>query len=111
MIVTVEEVQAYWGIVGQEQMIAMLIALAEDDYLRIRNKPFDVEYDDDDEPYIVYPTGAKSTALKMVGYHMYKKGIGLKSESLGDWSASYLDSWSGYPSDITGAIKRFVTFV
>ena len=89
-----------------DTLIGSLIALVEDDYLRIRNKAFDTDEDDD----IVYPTGSELTAIKMVGYILRQQGLGgiVQSKNMGVLSVTYMpaDS-SGYPAGITNTIKRY----
>ena len=120
MITTVEAVAKYFRMEGVEaaldtERIEFLIALAEDDYLRIRNKAFDTTVDPVTlQESIVYPVGSERTAILMVAWmekESSRSGIGVKAESLGDWSVTYGDSMNGYPDSITKSIKRYVTFV
>lgn len=96
----------------QETKVEALIPLVEDDYLRIRNKAFEV----DDQDEIVYPNGAEFTAIKMIQYHLNNaEGAGISSESLGDHSISY-DTAPGsrideYPKAVVGGIKRYTSWV
>ncbi len=110
MITTRDRVKTVLGIVGTDKdlLIDELIPLVEDDYLSIRNKPFDVDDNDD----IVYPTGSESTAIKMINYQMTSgKAAGVKSERLDDFSITYDTDAGDYPRSVIGGIKTYVSFV
>lgn len=87
--------------------IAIGIARAEQDFLRIRGIPFEL---DDDGVTVVYPDGAENIAAEMVcyicGIGMYF-GRGSKSESLSDRSVTYETKICGYPVSIVGGIEQF----
>jgi len=100
---------------SQDDLIEALIPLVEADFLMIRNKAFDTEYNEDTEEYdTIYPIGSELTAIRMIQYQMSNiKSQGVTSESLGDYSVSYDTSNLGndYPKSISGGIKRYATFV
>ncbi len=108
-ITTQAKVKEVLQIVGDthNDLIDALIPLVEADYLRIRNKAFDTDDDDD----IVYPTGSELTAIRMVGYLLYQKGQGgiVQSKSMGVLSLTYGTSRQveGYPTSVIGSIKRY----
>ncbi len=105
-ITTLENVKIYLGITDTESddLIEFLIELVEDDYLRIRNKPFDT-----DEDTIVYPEGSELVAIRMIGYHLQERGRSgdEQSKSMGPVSVTYRDSDFDYPKKLIGGIKRF----
>lgn len=85
--------------------------MVEEDYLAVRNKPFDVV-----DGVKVYPDGAEFTAIKMIEYHVMGKPIQgalgmVSSESLGRYSVSYATVTGMYPDGILKRIKRYVSFV
>ena len=106
-ITTLSKARTILGISGRDEVISALIPLVEEDYLAIRNKPFESE-----DGETIYPTGSELTAIQMIGYRInLQKSQGVKSKSLGDHSVSYADIGDGaYPKSITGSIKRFVSF-
>ena len=119
-ITTLNKVNTILGLSGQDDLVSALIPLVEEEYLNIRNRPFDIaqvitgaELTVGD-PDTVYPIGAEMTAIQMIGYRIAKRSSqGVASESLGDHSISY-EAVSGgveYPKSITGSIKRFVDFI
>lgn len=116
MITTLEKVKTILSITvsTHDALITELIPLVEDDYLSIRNKPFEQD-ESGEEVVIVYPTGAEMTAIDMIGFRLAKKykKSGIKSESLGDYSVTFdmTNSKYGYPADIESRIRRYVTFV
>ena len=67
-ITTLNTTKTILGISGtaQDTRITALIPFVEADYLRIRNKAFDLN-----ETATVYPTGAELTAIKMIGFQLY----------------------------------------
>ena len=107
-ITTLSKARTILGITDRDELISALIPLVEEDYLAIRNKPFDTDDDGD----TVYPSGAELAAIQMIGFRInLQKSQGVKSESLGDHSVSYADIGGGaYPKSITNSIKRFVGF-
>ncbi len=109
-ITTLENVKTVLGIEGEEQdeKIALLIELAEEDYLRIRNKPFDI----DEEEEIIYPLGAESVAIDMISYKLSNPSMGVSNEKLGDHSVTYNTDkmFGGYPVSVTGRIKRSLSW-
>lgn len=116
MIITLQEFKDLNGITttDKDAVISALIPLIEEDYLRIRNKPFDEEYNEDTQEWgVVYPLGSKLTAAAMIEYRMNAgKTSGVQSESLGKYSITYQTGGgaNGYPASITGSIKRYVSF-
>ena len=58
----------------------------------------------------IYPVGAELTAIKMIQYNMSRiKSSGVQSESLGDYSVTFAPSVNDYPSNIIGAIRKYVS--
>lgn len=117
-ITTLEKVKLVLGpevTEGKDDLITALIPIVEEDYLAIRNKPFDLTTDD--PPAIIYPAGAEMTAIQMIGYRISVQGkIGgdsITSERLGDYSVTYDNEGKikGYPQSIVGNIKRYVSFI
>lgn len=111
-ITTAERVKLYLGITDttKDALIAMLIPLVESDFLRIRNKAFDTDDNDD----IIYPDGAELTAIKMIGYLLYdskKHGTAaaVKSESLSRHSITFTDLVEQYPAGLVSSIQRYNT--
>lgn len=105
-ITTLANVKAVLGITdsSKDTQISAMIPLVESTYLSIRNKAFDTV-----NSVIVYPSGAENTAIKMISYDLKNNNnIGLSSESLGDYSVSYLENSQGYPAAIQSEIVRFV---
>ncbi len=107
-ITTLEKTKIVLGINDNryDTRINTLIPMIEEEYLEIRNKPFET----DELNNIVYPANAELTAIKMVGYNLFNiSNLNKKSESLGDYSVSFQDTigTSNYPASITGAIKKF----
>ena len=132
MITNLSEVKQYLNIptedTSQDGKITALILVVENDYLAIRNKPFEMK-----GGIIAYPTGANITAVQMVGYRLsnfaeyqYSAGSGISkngevsSESWGDHSIGYDTSTGkvevgsgsilGYPKSIVDQIERFANF-
>ena len=121
-ITNLEQVKTILNIVGTSKdiQIEAFIPLVEEDYLRIRNKDFDLEEDDDGkvvEPeVIVYPDGSALTAIKMIEFHLIGKPINgvagsVSSESLSRYSVSYNTLDKEYPNNIISSIRRYVRFV
>lgn len=112
-ITTRENVKMYMGLTDStnDRLISFLIPRVEEDYLHIRNCPFD-----EDSDGIIYPDGAEMTAIQMVGFLMLdvnrKSAGGISSESVGSYSYTkdnlthYIN---GYPKSIVGKIKRYVS--
>ena len=107
MIVTRETVKTILQITdtSQDALIDVLIPLVEEDYLNIRNLPFDTDEFGD----IIYPKGAGLHAALMVGYHLQaaRNAGGMQSESLGDYSYTR-GMGNDYPVQVIGGIRRFV---
>lgn len=116
-ITTLEKVKTILQIsdTSQDDLIEALIPLVEADFLMIRNKAFDTEYNEDTEEYdTVYPIGSELTAIKMIQHQLSNiKSQGVSSESLGDYSISYDNAMlvDGYPKSVVGGIKKYATFV
>lgn len=88
--------------------ITLKIAQAEEDYLFIQNKAFDL----DDAGATVYPSGSSTRAAEMVCYLMEfgsYEGRGKTSESVADRAHSYEKKIAGYPISIVGSIKRYAS--
>ena len=88
-------------------LISLAITRAEVDYLRIRNRSFDL----DEAEEIVYPDGSDFTAAEMVCSILSLgdyDGRGKSGEGLAGRSATYEQKLSGYPVSIVGSIRRFV---
>jgi hypothetical protein len=107
-------VKSYLGITDDTQaaVIESLIILAEEDYLNIRNKPWDT----DAEGNTIYPPGSDVVVAQMIGYKLNNKdgdGRLVSSESIGSYSVSYGDATGqgntfGYPKGVVGSIKRYI---
>ncbi len=113
-ITTLAQVKAILAIAGtdKDSQIEAYIPLVEGDYLRIRNKDFDV----DDNGAIVYPDGSSLTAIRMIEFYLIGKPINgtagsVASESLSRYSVSYATLSKTYPDTIMNSIKRYVRFV
>ncbi len=107
LIITLDEYKVLADVKGNDQdaRIEALIPVVEEDYLLIRNKPFD----GGDAP--VYPTGAKLTAAEMISYKLQtlEGRVGTSAESIGGYSMSFDSRRSrGYPSYIVKKIASFV---
>ena len=106
MITTWAKVQTILNLeTSQITLVEELIPLVQQDYLHIRNKPFDVEGAD-----TIYPIGAEMTAIKMIEHHLSGQRAGVASESLGDYSVSYQQDATDYPHSIIGGIKRYASW-
>jgi len=108
-ITTLEQVKTMLGIeqgnTKKDAAITALIPEVEKDYLAIRNKPFEL----DDDENIIYPSGAPVTAAKMVMYHLNSgRRTGFSSEKLGDWAAVMEDTIGGYPRNVVSGITRYI---
>lgn len=107
-ITTLEKTKILFGITTStyDTRITALIPLIEEEYLEIRNKPFET----DELENIVYPQNSELTAIKMIGYNLFNiNNLYKSSESLGDYSVSFQGTagTSNYPASITGAIRKF----
>lgn len=112
-ITTLSTVKAVLGITdtSKDTLINLYIPLVEQQYLDIRNAPWDKDPDDPDT--IVYPIGADITASEMIGYKLSTGKTGGKevaSESIDSYSVSFTtgSTTGGYPRTITSAIKKFI---
>ena len=107
MIISVDEYRAMTGSKASDEQLNAIIKAVEQDYLRIRNHPFNKDGDGN----IIYPVGAKLTASAMVTYMLtiLPGSVGLSSETIGDYSASFAgsDMLHGYPRHIVTAIRRY----
>lgn len=117
-ITTLEFVKQYLGYTDTtyDFKIAALIPKVEEDYLRIRNAPFD----SDPEGNLIYPAGANVTAAEMIEYKIGQTsnssgGItipaGVESLRLGSFSVSMDGNGGrlgGYPKSIVSQIETFV---
>ena len=84
--------------------IGLFLRRAEQDYLRIRGREFDVDDDDD----TVYPDGADLVGAEMVCYLLGAyEGRGKTAERYKSYEKKYM----GYPYSIVGQIERFVGVV
>jgi hypothetical protein len=112
-ITTVTKVKSYLGIsdTTQDSKISALIPLVEQQYLEIRNAPWEV----DDQGETVYPVGSDITAAEMIQYKLNNSTINyeLQSETIGSYSynRSTASRNKGYPSEIVSAIKRYIRAV
>ena len=111
-IVDLTFVKDYLGpsVIGDttDAILNALIIEAEQDYLNIQNKPWDL----DDLGDIIYPPGSDCTASRMVGYKLNTKsddGKVIASESNLSYSVSFgsgnNSTNGGYPKSVTGSIK------
>ena len=108
MIITVDQFKAITGIQDPvlDPQIAALIPVVEEDYLAIRNKPFDTDVDG----LTVYPAGSLMTAAEMVSYKLATLGgkVGATWEAIGGYSISLtVDLVQGYPKGTVSRIKRY----
>lgn len=108
MITTVQQYRSIAGLRddSQDERIAALIPLVEDDYLAIRGRAFDTGPDGE----TIYPPGAALTAAEMIGYRLatLDGGVGVSSETIGDWSVAMTgDLLCGYPRSTVQRIKRY----
>jgi len=111
-ITTLANVKTYLGLTttAKDALITMFIPMVESDFLRIRNKAFDTDDDDD----IVYPNGSELTAIKMIAYLLYdskKSGVAgaVKSESLSRHSITLAEIVDSYPAGLVSRIQRYDT--
>ena len=109
-ITTVDDIKEFLDITYSnfDTQIEKLIPLCEQEYLDIRNAPWDLENN-----IIKYPAGSDVTIALMVQYNLnnlQSKGKGqIISENIDSYSVSYQDSGltGGYPRMITSRIKRY----
>ena len=93
-----------------DTVIDALIRTCEQDYLNIRNVPWDT----DDEDNIVYPIGSDTVIANMVGYKLENRNNSeykdITSEKIGDYAVGFSvsNTLSGYPKSITGSIKTYI---
>jgi len=111
-ITTLANVKTFLGLTSttKDALITMFIPMVESDFLRIRNKAFDT--DDDDN--IVYPNGSELTAIKMIAYLLYdssKSGVAgaVKSESLSRHSITFAEVIDSYPAGLVSRIQKYDT--
>ena len=91
---------------SQDDRIEALIPMVEEDYLALRNKPFDV----DDEGEYDYPTGAKMTMAEMISYKLdtIPGKVGVSTEATSKHSISYdFRKTRGYPINIVSKIQSY----
>jgi hypothetical protein len=91
----------------------------EEEVVTIKGKGFVLSFDGGDTGVTAttsgmqtfYSNGAEMTAIRMIKYQLDSDKIGVKSESLGDYSISY-DTAGGvnYPKSIMGGIKRYASW-
>ena len=99
-----EGVYTWTSLPGEDARIILLIGRAEQDYLNIRGRAFDVVDDS-----TAYPDGSDLVAAEMVCYLMgVYEGRGRESESAAGRSMSYERKIGGYPISIVGQIDRYV---
>lgn len=110
MITTVDKVKTIMGLTdtSKDGLIEMYIPVVEQDYLNIRNAPFDVDSYGD----IVYPIGSDVIASEMVKTRLRMQSKAdtrdISSESIDSYSVSYESSSSFYPKSIISSIKRYI---
>jgi hypothetical protein len=114
-IVTKEFFKSYFAITVNtwDVKIDALIPAVEQDYLDIRNVPFDT----DDNDLIVYPIGSDITACEMIAFKLSQSktiadaGKVIQSETIDSYRGSYglsmTGSIQGYPKQIAGPIKSY----
>lgn len=106
-IITLEEYKQIKPTDGKDEIISALIPLVEDDYLFVRNKDFDKDFNGD----VIYPRGSKLVAADMISFRLssLEKDLAITSESIGDYSVSYAtDVLISYPDSITKRIQKFL---
>ncbi|WP_320130255.1 hypothetical protein [uncultured Sphaerochaeta sp.] len=107
-IITLEEYKDLTGITDNkiDAQINALILVVEDDYLSIRNKPFDTDANGD----IIYPAGSKMAAAEMISYKILtlRGNVGSTYEMIGGYSISLsADLIKGYPKSTVQKIRRY----
>lgn len=105
-ITTLDKVKAVLNIkdTNSDTRIIAMIPIVEDEILAWRNKPFDTDEDGD----IVYPEGAESVAIKLIGNDLVAKS-GIMSEKLAAYSVVYADK--DVRESILKGIKRYARVV
>jgi len=108
-IITLEEFKTLAGITDDtlDPQISALIPVVEDDYLAIRNKPFDVDAATGES---IYPAGSRMAAAEMISYKLLtlRGKVGASYEMIGGYSMSLTtDLVAGYPKGIVSRVKRF----
>lgn len=127
-IITLERYKLLAGINNDkyDAKIEAYIPLIEEDYLSIRNHPFDTVLEpvlnDEGEPVLdessgkplmkeitVYPKGSELTAFEMLKWKLSPQGKnGVVSESIGSYSYTLGSNFSsGYPVEVISKIKRW----
>jgi hypothetical protein len=104
-ITTLANVKLILGITGttQDTLITALIPLVEQQYQNIQGREFEKDEDDN----IIYPIGSEITAIKMIKQNIdFKSRNGKASESLGNYSVSFLNT-ADYEKSITGEIRKY----
>lgn len=108
-ITTLADYKLFYGIVDttNDVKITDLIPVVEEEYLDIRNIPFD----EDPADTIVYPTGSGTVANMMINFQLSlidDNGRAATSEKIGSYSISYASAASAYPKSITSKIKKYI---
>lgn len=104
-IIDLNTAKTLMGITGTEKdaMITLHIPVVEADFLRIRNKAFDV----DESGNVVYPDNAVVVAAEMIRWRL-ESSPGYQSESLGDRSYQKESQFKGYPRSIADMIDQYM---
>lgn len=110
-ITTKNNVKLYMGLTDNtnDRLINFLIPKVEEDYERIRNCPFDEDSND-----IIYPDGSELVAIQMIAFILSERSrvSGMQSEVIGSYSYTkdnLSHYFEGYPKNIVGKIKRYVS--
>lgn len=96
---------------NKADIISALIPMVEADFLRIRNKAFDIDSSDE----IEYPDNAELIASQMIAYHLtsnMRAGGAMSGESIGSLSYTRVasaDMLHGYPKSIVERIERYIS--
>lgn len=113
-ITTIEDYKLFYAITATtyDVQIADLIPVVEEDYLKLRNIPFETDSNDD----IVYPAGSGTVANMMINYlisTLSDNGQAISSEKIGSYSVSYSGSGGNlsYPPTIKSLIKQYLCMV
>ncbi len=107
MIITKEKYKKLNNITddSKDEILDVLIPLVEQDYLFIRNKPFDT----DAHGFVIYPFNSELVANDMLNYRFKTNGSTVySSETIGDYSYTINFFDGSYPKSILKRIKRFV---
>jgi len=107
-IITLQEYKDLAGITDtkNDAQINALILVVENDYLAIRNHPFD----EDANGETIYPAGSKMAAAEMISYKMLtlRGNVGSTYEMIGGYSISLsADLIKGYPKSTVQKIRRY----